>query len=116
MRIQIGIGAANLTGSTVTGPTGGDTILGNGSLNYNSGGVVAGQGDLLDLSGSSGVATINAFSFRRDTGRSPDTILAANNANQSVFAATAIGRGTGNGSVVGGAHQWLHADTVAGSA
>ena len=67
---------------------------------------MAGKGDLINLSGSTGTATINAFSFGATRIASPDTILATNNAD-SVFGGDGDRIGTGNGSVVGGTHQWI---------
>lgn len=114
MLIKIGAGGiTNVSGST--GPVAGNTIKGGaGTLGFNPG-PAAGNGDLIDLSGSMGAATINAFAFGATRIASHDTILASN-LGVSVFGGDGDRIGTGNGSVVGGFHQWLHADTVAGSA
>jgi hypothetical protein len=113
MLIKIGAaGTTNLSGSasmvagnTVTGGTGG--------FNFNPS-AVAGKGDLINLSGSTGTATINAFAFQSTRVVAQDTILATNNAD-SIFGGDGDRIGTGNGSVVGGTHQWVHADAVGGS-
>jgi len=107
------IGGIALSGSAGTVP--GNTIIGGtGSFNFNPSSVV-GKGDLFNFSGSSGTATINAFAFQSTRVASPDTILATNNAD-SVFGGDGDRIGTGNGSIVGGLHQWVHADTLAGAA
>ena len=114
MLIKVGAaGITNVSGST--GAVTGNTIRGGaGTLGFNPG-AGAGNGDLIDLSGSSGAATINAFAFGATRIASHDTILASN-LGVSVFGGDGDRIGTGNGAVVGGFHQWLHADTVAGSA
>src|SRR6185437_3351463 len=74
-----------------------------GSLNYNTGG---GTGDLINLAGSSGNATINAFSF----GSGADTINASNGAD-TVF-------GGANDRIAAGTAGTLladHSTTVAGA-
>ena len=114
MSIKVGSdGTTNLSGST--NAAAGDTITGGtaGNFNFNPG-AVAGKGDLINLTGSFGTATINAFSFGATRIVAADTILATNNAD-SIFGGAGDRIGTGNGSVVGGTHQWVHADTVAGS-
>ena len=111
MRIKVGAaGTTALSGSTST--VAGNTVTGgNGGFNFNPNSV-AGKGDRIDLSGSSGTATINAFSFQGNTVAAPDTILATNNSDQ-IFGGN--GDRIGVGSVQGaGTHQWT-ADTVAGS-
>ena len=114
MLIKIGAGGiTNISGST--GAVAGNTIRGGaGAFGFNPG-ATAGSGDLIDLSGSSGAATVNAFAFGATRIASHDTILASNLA-VSVFGGDGDRIGTGSGSVVGGFHQWVHADTVAGSA
>jgi len=87
---------------------------GAGNLGFNPSGV-AGKGDLIDLSGSFGAAQINSFSANGVRVAAPDTILAGNGSD-SVFGGDGDRVGTGNGSVVGGSHQWVHADLAAGSA
>jgi len=119
MLITVGSGGiTNLSGST--NPAAGNTVHGYtltggaGGFNFNPGATI-GKGDLIDLSRSVGTATINVFAFQTTRIASPDTILATNNAD-SVFGGDGDRIGTGAGSVVGGAHQWSHADTVVGSA
>jgi hypothetical protein len=113
MLIKVGAGGTtNLSGSTST--VAGNTVTGGaGGFNYNPG-ATAGKGDLINLSGGTGTATINAFAFGTTRIASADTILATNGAD-SIFGGDGDRIGTGNGSVVGGTHQWTHADTVAGS-
>ena len=113
MLITIGqSGLTNLSGST--GPSGNTVSGGNGNFDFNPG-LVAGRGDLINLSGNGFTATINAFSNQGNRIAAPDTILATNNTD-SVFGGDGDRIGTGSGSVVGGTHQWVHADTLAGSA
>jgi hypothetical protein len=114
MLIQVGAaGVTNVSGSG-TSVAGANTVLGGaGNLDFNPS-LPAGGGDLIDLSGSTGSATINAFSFGASRSVAHDTILAGNIAD-SVFGGDGDRIGTGSGSVVGGSHQWLHADTVAGA-
>jgi hypothetical protein len=117
MLIKAGNGSLGSTTalSGSAGAVAGNTVSGgSGGFDFNPSSV-AGKGDLLDLSGSNGTATINAFAFQSTRVASPDTILATNNAD-SVFGGGGDRVGTGNGSVVGGLHQWVHADTLAGSA
>jgi hypothetical protein len=112
MLIKVGAGGTtNLSGSTNV--TFGNTVTGGaGGFNYNPG-ATAGKGELINLSGSTGTATINAFSFLSTRVASADTILATNNAD-SIFGGA--GDRIGTGSVQGaGSHQWVHADTVAGA-
>jgi hypothetical protein len=112
MLIHVGAGGTtNLSGST--GATGNTVTGGAGGFNFTPGSVV-GKGDLINLSGGNGTATINAFSFQSTRIASPDTILASNNAD-TVFGGDGDRIGTGNDSVVGGTHQWTAADTVAGA-
>jgi hypothetical protein len=114
MAIFVGAGGTtNVTGSTNLSI--GNAILGGaGNLDFNPG-QVAGKGDFVDLEGSTGMATVNTFAFGTTRVASPDTIVATNNAD-SVFGGDGDRIGVGNGATVGGAHQWVHADTVAGSA
>jgi hypothetical protein len=114
MLIKVGAGGTTaLSGSA--GLVAGNTVTGGaGGFNFNPNSV-AGKGDFIDLSGSGGTATINAFAFQSTRVAAPDTVLATNNAD-SVFGGDADRIGTGSFSVVGGTHQWIHADTLAGSA
>jgi hypothetical protein len=114
MLVMVGAGGTtNLSGGA--SPVAGNTVLGGaGNFNFNPS-AVAGKGDLIDLSGSSGAAQVNAFAARGVQIAAPDTILAGNGAG-SVFGGAGDRIGTGNGSVVGGTHQWVHADGTAGAA
>ena len=111
MRIKVGAGGTTaVSGSTST--VAGNTVTGStGAFNYNPG-ATAGKGDLINLTGTNGTATINAFSFQGNTVAAPDTILASQSAD-SIFGGA--GDRIGTGSVQGaGTHQWT-ADTVANS-
>ena len=121
--IPLVFGTTNVSGSTGSS---GNTIIGGfgGIFNFNPSSV-AGHGDLIDLSGSPVAARINAFSFGSTRIVSPDTILAGVGApffgglrplDTLVWGGDGDRIGTGSGTAVGGAHQWVHADTVAGSA
>ena len=117
MLIKVGAaagGTLNLSGSTGTA---GNTVVGGGaSGNFFFGfnpSAVAGKGDLINLSGDLGTATVNAFAFGTTRVVSSDTILATNNAD-SIFGGQGDRIGTGSGSVVGGTHQWT-GETVAGA-
>jgi hypothetical protein len=112
MLIKVGAGGTtNLSGATNT--VSGNTVTGGaGGFNYNPG-ATAGKGDRIDLSGSLGTATINAFSFGNTRVAAADTILATNAAD-SIFGGA--GDRIGIGSVQGaGSHQWVHAHTMAGT-
>jgi VCBS repeat-containing protein len=112
----IKVGAAGRTNVSGSGNplAGSNTVIGgSGELDYNPS-LVSGAGDLIDLSGSGGTAQINAFSFGAVRSFGRDTILGSNTAD-SVFGGDGDRMGTGRGPVVGGTHQWVHADTVAGS-
>jgi hypothetical protein len=113
MLIVVGAaGTTNISGSGVPGL--GNTITGgSGNLDFNPS-AQPGQGDLFNLSGSTGNATINAFGFGSARIASPDTILAGNGAD-SVFGGAGDRIGTGNGPSVGGVHLWDHSDPLAGA-
>jgi len=108
-------GTLNVTGSTST--VAGVTINGStGTLVFNPG-AVAGKGDLIDIeAGGSllpmGPSTINAFSFGSTRIAAPDTILGGGN----VFGGAGDRIGTSRAGEIGAGGQWIHADTVAGSA
>jgi hypothetical protein len=114
MLIMVGAGGTtNLSGSA--GAVASNTVRGGaGNLGFNPS-AAAGKGDLIDLSGSTGSAQINAFSANGVRIAAPDTILAGNGSD-SVFGGDGDRIGTGNSSVVGGLHQWVHADPAVGSA
>ena len=111
MTIQLGTaGTDNVIGSGTGG--GHDTILGGAAnLNYNP--QIGGSGDLIDLSGDIGKATINAFSSE-----APDTIHGSITAD-SVWggAGDRIGVGSSVGVFgAGGTHTWEHSSPLAGGA
>jgi hypothetical protein len=120
MSITMGVtGTDTFIGSSVAGA--GDTITGTSgsaaTLNYNPGTVTGGAiggSDLINLTGSTGSAVINAFSNGAVQGAVNDTIIAGNGAD-SVFGGG--GDRTGISSIGGGASNlWLHATSVAGAA
>ncbi len=120
MSITMGVtGADTFIGSSVAGA--GDTITGTSgsaaTLNYNPGTVTGGAiggNDLLNLTGSTGNAVINAFSNGAVQGAVNDTVIAGNGAD-SVFGGG--GDRIGISSIGGGASNlWLHATSVAGAA
>jgi autotransporter passenger strand-loop-strand repeat protein len=99
------VGVDSVVGSTVAGS--GDTITGGAAaLSYN----VGAGGDLLNLAGATGAATINAFS----TGGN-DTIIAGNGAT-SVWGGGGDRIAVGGGPMVGGTDLWGHSTTVPGAA
>lgn len=112
MVINAGLaGITNVSGSSAAGA---DTVIGaSGSLSYNPNSS-AGPGDLINLSGSTGNATINAFSFGATRIVAPDTIFAGNS-QDSVWGGAGDRIGTGNAPFVGGNHLWTHADTGPGA-
>lgn len=114
MRIQIGAaGAADVIGSTVTGS--GDTIVGGSrSLNYNPG--AGGGHDLIDLSGSTGNSTVNAFSTNGTEFAHVNDTIVASNGGTFVWGGDGDRIGVGNGPTVAGSHLWGHSTTVPGAA
>lgn len=115
MTINVGThGIDSVFGSSIAG--GGDTILGNtGQLNFNVQGT--GGGDLINLAGSSGSATINAFAAfpggtRTDIANVNDTIISSNGAD-SVFGGQ--GDRIGVGKNASGADLFTHATSIAGA-
>jgi hypothetical protein len=95
----------SVVGSTVAGS--GDTITGGAAaLDYN----VGSGDDLLNLAGSTGNATINAF-----TTSGNDTIIAGNGGT-SVWGGGGDRIGVGGGPTVGGTDLWGHSTTVPGAA
>jgi hypothetical protein len=125
MTINLGT-AGNVTvgGSAVAGS--GDTIVGtgSGSFVYNPGDTsplsVSG-GDFINLSGSTGNATINAFgngatlpSAQVDYTKVSDTIMSGNGSD-SVWGGAGDRIGVGSVAGAAGAHLWDHSTTVAGA-
>ena len=107
MRIGVGSGGVdNVLGSTVAGN--GDTITGGaGTLSYN----VGVGGDLIDLSGSTGNAVVNAFS-----GHGVNDTISGGNGAVSVWGGAGDRIGIGAGPSVGGSDLWGHSTTVPGAA
>jgi hypothetical protein len=113
-------GTDNITGSSVTGS--GDTIKGSSGANlvYNPGatGTTTSGGDFINLTGSTGSDTVNAFSNgSTQFGAVGDTVIAGNGSD-SVFGGPndRIGVGSVSGAgTVGGSHLWLHASSVTGA-
>ncbi len=114
-KIQLGSGGAAgptdiIIGSAEAGS--GDTIVGGtSSLSYNPN--LAG-GDLIDLSGTTSNATINAFSAGAAQFAVADTIVAGNGAD-SVWGGSSDRIGVGNSTSAGGAHLFGHSTSIAGA-
>jgi len=112
--MQLISGSSNISGSTST--VAGNTILAGSAPFVFNPGPVAGAADLIQLAGNN--ATVNAFSFGATRVASPDTIIAGGGSD-SVFAGAGdrVGiTGTELSFGIAGTHQWVHADTVPGSA
>ncbi len=105
--IAVGSGGTDLViGSTVFGA--GDTLTGGAAaLNYNAGV----GGDLINLAGSTGAATVNAFGA--DTGPINDTVIASNGGD-SVWGGEGDRIGVGTGA--SGTDLFTHATTIPGAA
>ena len=106
MKITVGSGGTDsIVGSTVSGA--GDTITGGAAaLDYNPGI----GGDLINLAGSTGAATINAFGA--DTGPVNDTVIASNGGD-SVWGGQGDRIGVGTGA--SGTDLFTHATTIPGA-
>jgi hypothetical protein len=114
MTIKLGsAGVDSVFGTSVSGA--GDTLTGAGaSLNFNP--QSGGGNDLLNLSGSSANATINAFSAGGTQLTSVgDTIMAGTGAD-SVWGGPGDRIGVGTSSTAGGTHDFEHSTTVASAA
>jgi len=105
-KIVVGSGGTDIIiGSTVSGA--GDTITGGAAaLDYNPGV----GGDLINLTGSTGAATINAFGA--DTGPVNDTVIASNGGD-SVWGGKGDRIGVGTGA--SGTDLFTHATTIQGA-
>ncbi len=106
MKIAVGSGGTDIiVGSMVSGA--GDTITGGAAaLNYNPGI----GGDLINLAGTTGAATINAFGT--DTGPVNDTVIASNGGD-SVWGGQGDRIGVGTGA--SGTDLFTHATTIPGA-
>ena len=114
MTIKIGSGGIGVVDTIIGSAASSDTILGGtSSLSFNP--QVGGSGDLLDLSGSTGNATINTFSSGGAELGISDTIMAGNGSD-SVFAGGGDRIGVGNSTGAGGTHLFGHSTSVAGAA
>lgn len=106
------------TGSTVAGA--GDTIRSShaANLTYTLGhrGTSISGGDLINLAGSTGNASINAFSDRigKQYGKVNDTIIAGNG-HETIKGGPGDRIGVGNGSVVDGTLTFRHSSTLPGA-
>jgi hypothetical protein len=113
MKITLGSGGIDsIFGTSVAGA--GDTLAGGGaSLRFNP--QTGGGNDLINLSGSSANATINAFSAGGVQLTSVgDTIMAGTGAD-SVWGGPGDRIGVGTSSTAGGTHDFEHSTTVAGA-
>ena len=106
-------GVDSVYGSSVAG--GLDTILGgNAALNFDP--QAGGGGDLINLSGSSASATVNAFSFGGvDVANVNDTVMAGTGSD-SVWGGQGDRIGVGTSSSAGGSHTFFHSTSIAGAA
>ena len=116
MTIQLGSGGIDsVFGTSVSGA--GDTLTGgSASLNFNP--QSGGGNDLINLSGSSANATINAFSFGSSGTQLTsvgDTIMAGTGAD-SVWGGPGDRIGVGTSSTAGGTHDFEHSTTVTSAA
>jgi hypothetical protein len=118
MLITLGTGGVDsVFGSSV--PGGADTFTGgSATLLFNP--ETGGGGDLLNLSKSSGMATINAFSapikgVPTDIANINDTIMAGSGTD-SVFGGQGDRIGVGTSSTAGGTHLFDHSTSIAGAA
>jgi hypothetical protein len=108
-------GVDSVFGSSVSG--GGDTFVGgSAALQFNP---EAGGGDLLNLSGSSGNATINVFNpgptGANDIANINDTIMVGTGTD-SVWGGQGDRIGVGTSSTAGGTHLFDHSTSIAGAA
>jgi hypothetical protein len=106
-------GVDTVFGSSVAG--GGTTILG-GSAGLNFNPQSGGGGDLINLAGSSGNATINAFKAGAVELTGVNDTIIAGNGSDSVWGGAGDRIGVGNAAAVGGTHLWDHSTSVAGAA
>ena len=114
MTIQLGSGGIDsVFGTSVSGA--GDTLTGgSASLRFNP--QVGGGNDLINLSGSSANATINAFSAgSTQLGSVGDTIMAGTGID-SVWGGPGDRIGVGTSSTAGGTHTFDHSTSVVGAA
>ncbi len=116
MSVAVGAaGTTSVTGSNGRG-AGGVTVTGGaGALDFNPATTIAsGAGDLINLSGSSGNATVNAFSNGAQLSAVNDTVEASQGAD-SVWGGPGdrIGAGSVGG---GGTGDFDHSSTLAGAA
>jgi len=105
-------GVDNVFGSNVAG--GADTFVGGAAaLGFNP---ENGGGDLLNLAGSTGNATINAFANgATQLGAVNDTIMAGTGSD-SVWGGPGDRIGVGTSSTAGGTHLFDHSTSIAGAA
>ncbi len=113
MTIKVGsAGVDSVFGSSVAG--GATTILGGAaSLSFNP---QAGGGDLINLAGTTGNATINAYKAGSVELTAVNDTIIAGNGSGSVWGGAGDRIGVGNGATVGGSHLWDHSTTISGAA
>jgi hypothetical protein len=105
-------GTDSVFGSSVAG--GGDTFAGgSGNLDFNA---QAGGGDLINLAGSSGSATINAYLNGTTQLTAVNDTIMAGNGSDSVWGGPGDRIGVGNSSAAGGTHLFDHSTSIAGAA
>jgi len=113
MTIQLGTaGVDSVFGSNVAG--GGDTIIGgSATLSFN---LQGGGGDLINLAGSSGNATINGFSAAGTQLASVNDTIMAGSGSDSVWGGPGDRIGVGTSTTAGGTHLFDHSTSIAGAA
>ncbi len=114
MTITLGTGGVDsVFGSSV--PGGGDTLVGgSATLLFNP--QAGGTGDLLNLSKSSGNATINVFSAGATQLLAVNDTVMAGTGSDSVWGGPGDRIGVGTSSTAGGTHFFDHTTTIAGAA
>ncbi len=106
-------GVDTVFGSSVAG--GGTTILGgSATLDFNP--QVGGGSDLINLSKSSGNATVNAFSAGGTQLTSVNDTIIAGTGTDSVWGGPGDRIGVGTSSTAGGTHLFDHSTSIAGAA
>jgi len=112
-KITLGSGGTDAVfGSNVAG--GADTFVGGGAaLDFN---VQSGGGDLINLSGSSASATVNAYkNGATEVANVNDTIMAGTGTD-SVWGGQGDRIGVGTSTSAGGSHTFWHSTSIAGAA
>jgi autotransporter passenger strand-loop-strand repeat protein len=117
MTIEVGAGGAGAVDFVLGAASGqsGNTIIGGSSslvyaVRFNGG------HDLIDLTGSTGNATINAFSAEGAEFLDVNDTIVAGFGSDSVWGGDGDRIGVGTSTAAGGTHLWGHSTTIAGAA